>query len=251
MKLSLLLIITIFLPIKNLYAKSSQVFNSTQFSNSKSLNSRNVIPATVVYDVWRMTCTDKECENVPDKKSFDNVVEKYINIFGSDKFIIFDFEGIVLDKASSQGKSENSIRLLRLLLSWARQLHPEAQYGLYDYDWNNNNLTNRLSLFDSGGFDFFAPTLYQRWTNHPEWSKNLDAALNNDRLANRPVYFFLSPYYNGKTADGYLGNEEWKHELEEVKGKGAGIILWAQSQKSKKLSNSDGWVKIFLNFSNK
>ncbi|WP_141325450.1 hypothetical protein [Acetobacter orleanensis] len=220
-----------------------RVFNGTRFANADDLDRAGLLPFTSIYDVWKLTCDETQCYNVPTESQFKKTLASYVAQFRSSSFIAFDFENIVIDKATSAEQANNEVQLLKKFIVWTRESYPKAKIGIYDYDFNSKFLDIRAKIYREGGFDFFAPTMYQRWPNHDIWSARLQAAITNDHTINKslPIYAYISPYKAGVTKNGFLGDAEWLAQLADTRRVINGVIVWTQSSTAIKLDTNQSW----------
>lgn len=224
--------------------KGFSVFNGNRYANADYLDRMGLVPFTSIYDVWDLSCDATKCYHVPTESQFKKVLASYVSQFRSSEFIAFDFEKIVIDAARSEAQAYNEVALFETLIAWTREAYPNARLGMYDYDFNPRFRNIRAMLYQSGGFDFFAPTLYQRWPDHETWRENLQAAVQNDRAINRslPVYAYVSPYRAGLTQNGFLGEAEWLDQLSDAGRTVDGVIVWTQSSPADRLDTNQGWL---------
>lgn len=225
-------------------SKGFKVFNGTRYKNTGYFDQIGLVPFTTVYDVWNLTCDANNCYNVPDKEAFKKVLTSYVSQFRSSEYIAFDFEKIVIDSATSEEQAKNEVTLIKQLIAWAREAYPNAKLGMYDYDFNDKFRDIKAQLYQQSGFDFFAPTLYQRWPNHASWRVNLQAVVNNDRAINAslPIYAYVSPYKAGRTASGLLTDAEWLGELSNAGQALSGIIIWTANTQTDTLNTTQSWI---------
>lgn len=219
-------------------------FNGNRYANAAYLDGMGLVPFTSIYDVWGLSCDATRCYHVPTEGQFKKVLAGYVSQFRSNEFIAFDFEKIVIDAARSEAQAENEVALFQKFIAWTRAAYPNARLGMYDYDFNPKFRDIRAQLYQAGGFDFFAPTMYQRWPNHALWRTNLRAVVENDRAINRslPIYAYVSPYKAGQTANGFLGDAEWLGELSEAGRAINGVIVWTESAPGDQLDTSQSWL---------
>lgn len=225
------------------YVTDFRVFNSTRYANADHLDRAGLVPFTSVYDVWKLTCDETQCSNVPTEGQFKKILASYVAQFRSSTFIAFDFENIVIDRADSAAQANNEVQLFKKFIAWTRDSYPEAKIGMYDYDFNSKFLDIRAKIYRGGGFDFFAPTLYQRWPKHDAWYAHLHAAVRNDRAINQslPIYAYVSPYRAGITKNGFLSDTEWSRQLTDARRAINGVIIWMPSSTSARLETDQSW----------
>ncbi|MDE1163139.1 MAG: hypothetical protein PW792_14545 [Acidobacteriaceae bacterium] len=211
------------------------VYDNTNYPNSSAvLETLGTMRAAVLYSqtAWPGTCSATGCPNAPTQAVFQASLQTYVKAFGSSSTIIFDYENLVVSKEASTAAANNAVTLLLQMIAWTRAIYPNAKIGMYDYDWNSNYIPSsssgfnaiRAQLFKGGAasFDFFAPTMYQRWTTHALWDQNLaqsiisDTAINQANGINLPIYPYISPYVSAVTADGLLTDLEWNAELADL-----------------------------------
>ncbi|WP_431825882.1 hypothetical protein [Burkholderia sp. F1] len=219
-------------------------FNGNRYANAAYLDGMGLVPFTSIYDVWNLSCDATKCYHVPTESQFKKVLASYVSEFRSSEFIAFDFEKIVIDAARSEAQAYNEVALFEKFIAWTREAYPNARLGMYDYDFNPKFRNIRATLYQAGGFDFFAPTMYQRWPNHSLWRTNLKAVAENDRAINRslPVYAYVSPYKDGLTEHGFLGDDEWLDELSDAGRTINGVIVWTQSSPADRLDTNQRWL---------
>lgn len=224
--------------------KGFKVFNGTRYKNAAYLDQMGLMPFTSVYDVWTLTCDENGCYNVPDKETFRKVLASYVSQFRSSEYIAFDFEKMVIDSAHSEEQAKNEVALIKQFIVWTREAYPHAKLGMYDYDFTDRFRDIKAQLYQQGGFDFFAPTLYQRWSNHATWRANLQAVVDNDRAINStlPIYAYVSPYKGGRTTSGFLGDAEWLGELSNAGHVLNGVIIWTANTPTDTLDTNQRWL---------
>jgi hypothetical protein len=235
------------LSASNSHHANFRYFNGIRYHYTDYLNNLGLTRFTSIYDVWKLSCDARQCYNVPTEDQFKSILSGYASQFGSSDFIAFDFENIVIDKAASEAQARHQAALIKQFIAWTRGVYPNAKLGMYDYDFNYRSKYEniRASLYQAGGFDFFAPTLYQRWPSHEVWLKNLMAAAENDRRLNPnlPIYAYISPYKGGDVGSAYLGDKEWFGELTDAKRHIDGVIVW-QGDPVKGEGSSPGWLQV-------
>jgi hypothetical protein len=211
------------------------IYDNTYYPNSQQVfDSAGTLRATVLYtqSTWPGTCTSTGCPNAPTETQFKQDLAAYVNEFGTSNVIIFDYENLVISNESSTAAANQAVALFQQLIAWTRQVYPNAKIGMYDYDYSStyapgnssgyNTIRAQLYNGTSNSFDFFAPTLYQRWSTHAIWDQNLAQAIVNDSAINQanglnlPIYPYISPYVSGSTSDGLLANSEWQSELTDL-----------------------------------
>ncbi|GGG83624.1 CBM96 family carbohydrate-binding protein [Edaphobacter dinghuensis] len=211
------------------------IYDNTFYPNSQQVfDSAGALRATVMYSqaTWPGTCTSTGCPNAPTETQLKQDLTAYVSEFHNSNVIIFDYENLVLSAESSTGAANQAVALFQQLIAWTRQVYPNAKIGMYDYDYsstyspNNSSGYNtiRAQLFNgsSSSFDFFAPTLYQRWSTHTAWDQNLAEAIINDSAINQanglnlPIYPYISPYVNGTYTGTLLAESEWQSELTDL-----------------------------------
>lgn len=228
-----------------------RLFNATRFSNATHLASIRIDPLTTVYDQWNMYCDSSSCYNVPDEYNFIKSVNDSVAKFHSKKYIVLDFEKISVDTAKSKAQAYNDALLIRKLSGWVKQYYPEAKIGMYDYDYNSSFIQIRSELYYNGGFDFFAPTLYQRWGDYLTWEDNMKKAINNDQKINHnlPIYAYVSPYKSGVTQNGLIEEGEWRNEINAIATHDIkGVIIWVQGNQHGNLNPNNSWVSVLKDF---
>jgi len=211
------------------------VFDNTYYPNSASVfDAAGALRATVMYSqsTWPGTCNSTGCPNAPSESTFKADVTAYVNEFGSSNVIIFDYENLVLSAESSTAAATNAVALFKQMIGWAREVYPNAKIGMYDYDYSSTYAPNsttgyntlRAQLYNGGtaSFDFFAPTMYQRWSTHTAWDQNLansiinDSAVNHTNGLNLPIYPYFSPYTSGNTSSSLLADSEFQSEITDM-----------------------------------
>ncbi|MDE1161062.1 MAG: DNRLRE domain-containing protein [Acidobacteriaceae bacterium] len=211
------------------------LYDTSYFANSHSIFDNNgALHAAVVYSqgTWPGSCTSTGCANAPTQAEFDTVVEKYVAQFGSSNAIVFDFEDLVITKETSTAAANNAVALIQQLITWTRALYPNAKIGMYDYDFNTNYapasstgynaIRAQLYQNNSASFDFFTPSMYQRWTTHAVWDQYLaqaiinDTAINVANALNKPIYPYISPFVSGTPNGTLLTDTEWTSELADL-----------------------------------
>src|SRR5262249_8629998 len=156
--------------------------------------------------------------NVPTQSAFTSVLNSYVadsasgssGGYGSSFMIILDFENMEIDNATSAAQANQEATQFLQFASWGHAAYPLAKVGIYDYDYNSNYASVRATLYQSGGMDVFAPSLYQRWSSHSTWLSNLNAAITNDKAinSNLPIYPYISPFVSGNVSSGLLSTTE-------------------------------------------
>jgi hypothetical protein len=237
-------------------AAAFTMFNGTTYPNASILTGYGMTRATLVYDNWGLSCSTTGCSNVPSESDFKSYVQSRINFYGASTLISLDFENIVPVRASSDDQARQEVALFKTFLSWTRAVAPQAKVGEYDYDYNYNDSASnsrnviRAELYQSGGFDFFAPTLYQRWGTHANWQGYLNSSIAHDRAISTsiPIYPFISPNPNGTPSPtNFLSDAEWNSELSDLKANVNGGIVWVGSAGGT-LNTSWSWVQDLKTF---
>jgi hypothetical protein len=228
----------------NAFPGNFNVFNGNRYANADYFDSMGLVPLTSIYDVWKLSCDATKCYHVPTEKQFKQALTSYVSQFRSSTVIVFDFENIVIDAARSEAQASNEVALFKQFIAWAREAYPNARLGMYDYDFNPKFRDIRAQLYQSAGFDFFAPTMYQRWPDHAAWRANLHAMVANDRAIAPalPIYAYVSPYMSGLTSNGFLGDSEWLAELSDAGRAINGVIVWTQSASFDSLNTNQSWL---------
>ncbi|MDE1163142.1 MAG: RICIN domain-containing protein [Acidobacteriaceae bacterium] len=232
-------------------------FNQTQFANRRLLDTDGAMRATTVYDEWSMSCSATACTNLPDQATFLAQVAAYLTDtsstaeggLGNSFLIVLDFENLVVDKATSQAQANLDKAALLQFASWVHNAYPSAKVGLYDYDYSTTYQSTRAALYASGGFDVFAPTLYQRWADHTTWNTYMEEAVTNDRAISStlPIYPFISPYVGAVFSSGLVAESDWSAELSDLIGSVNGAILWTQyASNGTSISSTDSWYVDLL-----
>ena len=238
----------------NALAADSQgfkLFNSTKYANADQINHLGMKSLTSIYDQWHLSCNDDGCQNVPDEVDFDRALDKSAEQFKSTDYIVFDFEKISITGSRSLQQARNEALLFNKFIAWTRTHYPRAKIGMYDYDYNSNYGDIKSSLYREGGFDFFAPTLYQRWNTHADWENNVKKAIINDHEENQnlPIIAYISPYQAGAVDKGLLALNEWANELNDLRKLGVnGGIIWMHSNPTDTLDLTQPWVSTLKNF---
>ena len=211
------------------------VYDNTSFPNSTSVfDPAGTLRATVMYSQssWPGSCTSTGCPNAPTETEFKQDVTAYVKEFGTSNVIVFDYENLVINSESSTGAANNAVALFQQMIAWTRQVYPNAKIGMYDYDYSSSYAPNssngynsiRAQLFNgsANSFDFFAPTMYQRWSNHTTWDQNLaqaiinDSAVNHSNGLNLPIYPYFSPNVSGNPSGSLLADSEFQAELTDL-----------------------------------
>jgi len=211
------------------------MYDNTYYPNSAAvLETAGTLRAAVLYSqsAWPGTCSSTGCPNAPTQAQFQASLQAYVKEFGTSNTIIFDYENLVISEETSTAAANNAVALFLQMIAWTRAIYPNAKIGMYDYEWSSNYVPNSSSGFNSiraqlfkGGaasFDFFAPTMYQRWTTHTIWDQNLAQSIINDSAVNLangvslPIYPYISPYVSGNLADALLAGSEWQAELADL-----------------------------------
>ena len=214
---------------------SFTLYDTSFYPNSPSVFApKGALRATVMYaqSTWPGTCTSTGCPNAPTQAQFQSDVTAYVNKFGSSAVIVFDYENLVISAESSTAAANNAVALFQQMIAWTRAIYPNAKIGMYDYDWTSTYAPGsssgynaiRAQLYQSGSssFDFFAPTMYQRWSTHTAWDQNLAQAIINDSAINiangvsKPIYPYVSPYASGTPGGTLLTDAEWTSELQDA-----------------------------------
>lgn len=211
------------------------MYDNTYYPNSSAVfETAGTLRAAVMYSqsTWPGTCTSTGCPSAPTQAQFQASLLAYVKEYGTSNAIIFDYENLVVSEETSTAAANNAVALLLQMIAWTRAIYPNAKIGMYDYEWSSNYIPNDSSGFNSiraklfkGGtasFDFFVPTMYQRWTTHAIWDQNLAQAIINDTAVNQangvslPVYPYISPYVSGNSAGALLADSEWQSELADM-----------------------------------
>lgn len=230
------------------------VYNGMRYANASYFDQYGAVPITTVYDVWGMSCTSKSCTNIPTRAQFDSTIHTYVSQFRSSSPIILDFEHLVVSVATSTSQARQQVTALTQLVGWAHQDYPSAQVGLYDYDWsptyaNSTYVSIRKQLYGAGGLDFFAPTMYQRWSTATDWDANLTAAIANDaRVGALPSIAYVSPYIAGDTASGLQSSADWAHQLSSADSQLSGAIVWTACAPTDTLDTAQAWVQDVVSY---
>jgi hypothetical protein len=210
------------------------VYDNTFYPNSASVFGAAGAPrATVMYGqgTWPGTCTAAGCPDAPTESQFKSSVNAYVHKFGSSKVIIFDYEKLVLSAETSKAAAQNAVALFQKMIGWVRELYPNTKIGMYDYDYSaiyapisssGYNALRAVLYIGPRSFDFFAPTLYQRWPTHAVWEQNLAHAIVNDSAINHanglslPIYPYFSPNISGGPSSSLLNDSEFRSEISDM-----------------------------------
>ncbi|WP_186526032.1 NEW3 domain-containing protein [Leekyejoonella antrihumi] len=226
-------------------ATSFTVFNETQGDHSTwALDQFGLTNNAVVYDRWGLTCSTTGCSNVPSQSTFESAITSVVSQFGASPTtpIALDFEGIVPDSATSNAQAQQDLNLYEELATWAHGAEPSAPIGMYSYDWKTAYDSYTAQLYTGGYFQFFAPTMYNRWATVADWKAELSAAVSNDKSmdSSLPIYPFIWPMWdNGSSAE--LSAADWTTEFRDLEPSTQGAIVWANSATTLD-TTSCGWL---------
>ncbi|HEY1744140.1 MAG TPA: hypothetical protein VGG18_13305 [Granulicella sp.] len=237
-------------------ATAFTMYNGTTYPNASILMGYGLVRATLLYDEWGLSCSTTGCSNVPSEATFKDYVQNRIQYYGASNLISMDFENVVPVRASSDDQARQEVAMFKQFITCTRDVAPDAKIGEYDYDYNYNNSASnsrnviRAELYQSGGFNFFGPTLYQRWATHADWQGYLNASIEHDRAISStiPIYPFISPNPSGTpSATNFLSDAEWESELSDLKSNTNGGIVWVGSARGT-LNTSWDWVEELKSF---
>ncbi|MEY9849546.1 hypothetical protein [Streptacidiphilus sp. MAP5-3] len=215
------------------HAASFTMFNDThEDAPNANVEQFGVTDSTTVYDAWSLSCSTTGCSNVPTQSTFDAKVQADVSAdkSGATGPIALDFEQIVPVDASSTAQAQQEVDLWKQLITWAHAAEPSAPIGMYSYDWGNTYSSYTAQLYASGYFDFFAPSMYNRWATTSDWSSELSAAVSNDRAisSSLPIYPYVWGQWDtsGTSGNAWLSGTDWDSEFKTLEAQTQGAILW-------------------------
>jgi hypothetical protein len=212
-------------------AQSFTVYSAVDESQSSAdLEQFGVTDATTVYDVWGLSCSTTSCSNVPTQSDFESEVQTYVGLdeSGSTGPITLDFEGILPVSASSDAEAAEEVSLWQELITWAHDAEPDAPIGIYSYDWSDAYSSYTAELYQPGYLDYFAPSMYNRWSTVADWETELSDAIANDDAINSslPIYPYLWALWDTSSDTSYLDGSDWGTEFSDLEASVPGAILW-------------------------
>jgi len=222
------------------------VFNETQGDKAHwALEQFGLTDNTPIYDQWGLSCSTTGCSNVPSQSTFEAAVQSAVSKFGaaSSTPIALDLENIVPVNATSSSQAQQDLNLYEKLATWAHDAEPSAPIGMYSYDWNTAYDSYTAQLYTGGYFQFFAPTMYNRWATVADWKNELSAAVANDKSMDSglPIYPFIWPLWDNGSTSGELSAADWSTEFSDLEASTQGAIVWANSATGLDTS-SCGWL---------
>jgi hypothetical protein len=230
------------------HAASFTVFSAVDESASAAdLEQYGVTDAATVYDDWGLTCSTTGCSNVPGQSVFEAKVQDYASLdkSGSTGPITLDFEQIVPVDATSDAQAAQEVGLWKELITWAHDAEPDAPIGMYSYDWDSSYSSYTAELYTSGYFDFFAPSMYNRWSTVSDWESELSAAIADDKAIDSalPVYPYLEAIWDTSGDSAYLSGTDWDVEFQDLESSTAGAVVWNAGPLSD--DTACGWLGAF------
>ncbi len=158
--------------------------------------------------------------------------------------ITLDFENILPVSATSDAQAAQEVSLWQELITWAHDAEPDAPIGMYSYDWNSAYESYTAELYGSGYLDYFAPSMYNRWSTVADWESELSTAVADDQAidSSLPVYPYLEAVWD--TGDtGYLSGDDWDTEYQYLEASVPGAVLWNAGPLSD--DTACGWLGAF------
>lgn len=233
-------------PMQRAHAATSfTVFNETQGDKPHwALEQFGLTDNAPIYDQWALSCSTTGCSNVPSQSTFEAAVRSAVSKFGaaSSTPIALDLENIVPVNATSSAQAQQDLDLYEKLATWAHDAEPAAPIGMYSYDWNTAYDSYTAQLYTGGYFQFFAPTMYNRWATVADWKNELNAAVANDKSMDSglPIYPFIWPLWDNGSS-GELSAADWSTEFGDLESSTQGAIVWANSATALD-ATSCGWL---------
>lgn len=229
------------------HAASFTLYNSTnEGSPNADLEQFGVTDSATVYDDWSLSCSTTACSNVPTQSAFESKVQTYVGLdkSGSTGPITLDFEGIVPVDATSGAQAQQEVDLWKELITWAHDAEPSAPIGMYSYDWSNAYSSYTSQLYASGYFNFFAPSMYNRWSSTSTWSTELSDAVANDRAisSSLPIYPYVWAAWDTSGNSSWLSGTDWDSEFTQLESQTQGAILWGSLPTD---ATGCGWLGAF------
>lgn len=230
------------------HAAAFTVFSAVDESSSAAdLEQYGVTDSATVYDVWGLTCSTTSCSNVPTQSAFEAKVQQYASLdeSGSTGPITLDFEKIVPVDATSDAQASEEVALWKELITWAHDAEPSAPIGMYSYDWDSAYSSYTAQLYGNGYFDFFAPSMYNRWSSVSTWESELSAAIADDHAIDSalPIYPYLEAVWDTSGDSAYLSGTDWDVEFKDLESSTAGAVVWNVGALSD--SSACGWLEAF------
>lgn len=229
-------------------AATFTVYSAVDESQSAAdLEQYGVTDAATVYDDWSLSCSTTACGDVPDQSTFEAKVQEYVGLdeSGSTGPITLDFENILPVSASSDAQAAEEVSLWQELITWAHDAEPDAPIGMYSYDWSNAYQSYTAELYGSGYLDFFAPSMYNRWSTVADWESELSTAVSNDQEidSSLPIYPYLEAIWDTGSSSAYLSGDDWDTEFQDLEATVPGAVLWNAGPLSD--DTACGWLEAF------
>ena len=221
-------------------------FANNQYESAADIDQYGTSDSDTVYDNWSLSCSTTSCSNVPSQATFEAKVQAYVSLdkSGTTGPITLDFEGIVPVDATSTAQAAQEVSLWHELITWAHDAEPSAPIGMYSYDWNSAYSSYTAQLYTSGYLDFFAPSMYNRWSSTSTWSTELDDAVANDHAidSSLPIYPYVEAIWD-TTSGAYLSGKDWDTEFKQLESDTDGVVLWNIGTLAD--STACGWLEAF------
>ena len=226
------------------WAQTFVLYNNTSYPNADLGAEFGLTNSAVVYDHWGLSCSDTGCSNVPDQDTYQTEVKGYVAQFkaGPTAPVTLDFENIVPVSATSAAQAAQEVALWKQLITWTHQAVPQAPVGMYSYDWETTNDSYTAQLYASGYFNYFAPSMYTRWSTMSTWQSKLSAAVSNDHSMNSalPIYPYLWPQSDYLSGNPFTSSTDWNTEVTSVEAQAQGAIIWSNTTPLD--SSACGWL---------
>jgi hypothetical protein len=219
------------------HAAGFTVYTMERNAVTPGLAQYGATPATVMYDYFHLTCDSAGCYSnggaLPTQSAYEAKVLDYISQFaGGDatKPLVLDFEDIALPHLTGAAAT-NALALWKQLITWTHDAAPDAQVGMYGYDWETANLSLTAQLYQPSYLDIFAPRGYwDQGLSQSAWSSRIDQAVANDRSISStlPLVPFVSPTQFGST-NPYLSGNQWGYVFDKLSASAQGMFVWEPS----------------------
>lgn len=213
------------------HAASFTFYNDTSYPNADLGTNFGMTDSAVIYDDWNMSCSTTGCSNVPAQGNFEWEVRQQVSAYkaSANAPITLDFENILPVSATSAAQAAQEVTLLHELITWAHDAEPSAPIGEYSYDYSTSYNSYTAQLYTSGYLDYFAPSLYTRWSTMAQWQTELNAAVANDHSidSSLPIYPYIWPQYDNQSTKPFTTYTDWDRQLKAVEAQTQGAIVWS------------------------
>ncbi|HWG26388.1 hypothetical protein [Actinospica sp.] len=221
-------------------------FANDEHESAADIEQYGAADSATVYDDWSLSCSTTGCSNVPSQSVFESKVQDYVSLdkSGSTHPITLDFENILPVSATSTAQAAQEVSLWHELITWAHDAEPSAPIGMYSYDWNSAYASYTAELYASGYLDYFAPSMYNRWSSTSTWASELSTAVSNDHSIDSalPIYPYVEAIWDDGSS-GYLSGTDWDSEFQQIESRTQGVVLWNTGPLSD--STACGWLEAF------